>query len=32
MISTKKKFVQDKWAIMGPKMDHLITGSALRVV
>ena len=22
MVCTKKKFVQDKWAILGPKMTH----------
>ena len=32
MVCTKKKFVQDKWAIFGPKMTHPHdSGSALRI-
>ena len=32
MVCTKKKFVQDKWAILGLKMAHLHnSGSALRI-
>ena len=31
MVSTEKNFVQDKWAILGPKMAHPHnSGSALR--
>ena len=32
MVCTKKNFVQDKWAILGPKMAHPHnSGSTLRV-
>ena len=32
MVCTKKNFVQDKWAILGPKMAHPHnSGSALRI-
>ena len=33
MVCTKKTFIQDKWAILDPKMAHpLNSGSALRII